>query len=283
MTVTANRKQRRQSANQRRNQEREARWRDERYSVPYRTDRPTVTLSLIWFVTILASVMFSQWAVGLVGAVLAGVAGLQTGHTWARYTLSDRRVCAVFAGLMALSGLAGTFGLGVGCVVLVLAAGGYSISGVVQVKPTRAKPNALRDATVSFVGVLIRSSIPAGLAAGSLVALTGRGVGAAIGLILLVSAYETGDYLVGSGSANALEGPIAGIASLAVVGAGLALAQPLPFDGPQAVWFSVLTAACCPLGQILGSAILPRGDAWAPGLRRLDSLLIAGPLWLLLL
>lgn len=299
--ASATPKQQRADANQRRNRAREERWKNERYSVPYRTDRPTVTLGVLWFVAISLSVITSQWAVAVVVAAVAGIAGLQTGHAWARHAPSDRKVAAGFAAVMALSGLAGTFGLGLACVILSFSAFAYSLSGVVHrpsgsesapprpgasaqtAQSRKASQAAHRDALIDFTGILIRSSIPAGLAAGSLIALTGRGTGAAISLLLLVSAYEVGDYLVGSGSANAIEGPIAGLAALAVVGAGLVLTQPVPFDGPLAVLFSILTAVTCPLGQVLGSAILPRGDAWAPGLRRLDSLLIAGPLWLLLL
>lgn len=304
LTTAPTGKERRTAAMQNRNRVREQRWKNERFAVPYRTDRPTISLSTLWFVAIVLAIVLSQWAVAVVAAVVAGIAGLQTGHVWAFHTASDRKVASGFAALTALSGLAGTFGLGLACVILSFAAFAYSLSGVDHripaATPSRSnpaassargsasqrpqpRPRSQHVALFDFTGILIRSSIPAGLAAGSLVALTGRGVGAAISLVILASAYEIGDYLVGTGSANAIEGPIAGIAVLAVAGATLAITQPFPFDGPRAVLFAVLTAACCPLGQILGSAILPRGDAWAPGLRRLDSLLIAGPLWLLLL
>ncbi len=307
LTATVSAKERRTAAMQNRNRNREQRWKNERFSVPYRTDRPTISLSILWFVAVVLAIVLSQWAVAVVAAAVAGVAALQTGHAWAFHAPSDRRVAAGFAALTALSGLAGTFGLGLACVILSFAAFAYSLSGVDHHTPLtdnpatnspetalpgartvasqrlQTRPKSQQAALLDFTGILIRSSIPAGLAAGSLVALTGRGIGAAISLVVLVSAYEIGDYLVGTGSANAIEGPIAGIAVLAVAGAALAITQPSPFDGPRAVLFAILTAISCPLGQILGSAILPRGDSWAPGLRRLDSLLIAGPLWLLLL
>jgi hypothetical protein len=46
--------------------------------------------------------------------------------------------------------------------------------------------------------------------------------------------------------------------------------------------FGGFAAFCCPLGQIAASAILPSADARAPALRRLDSLLLLGPAWALL-
>lgn len=281
------RRERTSRASSKRNQARTDRWKNDRFAVPYRTDRPTISLGILWFVCVIGAIVYSPWLLAAGVAFVAGVAGLQTGHAWAKHVPSDRKAASALAALMAATGLGGTFGLGLGCVLLTLFAMALALATTPDPDSSRSASRAARvsqrDAKIDFAGVVVRSSIPVGLAAGSLVALTGRGIGAAIGLVLLVSAYETGDYLVGTGSANAVEGPVAGIAALAVVGAGLVLAKPLPFDGPRAILFSVLTAACCPLGQVLGSAVLPRGDAWAPGLRRLDSLLLAGPLWLLLL
>jgi len=58
---------------------------------------------------------------------------------------------------------------------------------------------------------------------------------------------------------------------------------PAPFDTNSYPLFAALAAVGAPLGQIVASAILPRGVAWAPALRRLDSYLVVAPLWLLLL
>jgi CDP-diglyceride synthetase len=98
----------------------------------------------------------------------------------------------------------------------------------------------------------------------------------------LISAYESGDFIVGSGSANAFEGPLAGLVSLGAVAFLLFLIQPAPFDSFTILLFAALAAVCCPLGQILASGLLPRGNAWAPALRRLDSYLLAAPIWLIL-
>lgn len=283
MSRLAARRSARSEADLRRGQAREDRWKNERFAVPYRTDRPTVSLGVLWFGAVVLAALTSQWLVGLLAALVAGIAGLQTGHAWAQFGPSDRRVASAMAGVVAVCGIAGTFGLGLGTVIVSVGGVAYCYVGVSHSPLPKTATRSSSPAS-ELCGVLLRSSVPAGLAAGSLVALTGRGSGAAISLLLLVSAYETGDYLVGTGSANAVEGPVAGLAALAVVGAGLVFAQPVPLDtGPKAVTFALLTAACCPLGQLLGSAVLPRGASWAPGLRRLDSLLLAGPLWLLLL
>ena len=52
-----------------------------------------------------------------------------------------------------------------------------------------------------------------------------------------------------------------------------------PFDGYDIVWFGAAAVVLCPLGQLMGSAVLPRADAKASALRRLDSLLLLGPVW----
>jgi hypothetical protein len=41
-----------------------------------------------------------------------------------------------------------------------------------------------------------------------------------------------------------------------------------------------VAALCCPVGQWIASAVLPRADAKVPALRRLDTLLLLGPVWL---
>jgi hypothetical protein len=143
-------------------------------------------------------------------------------------------------------------------------------------------PTASRTAG-ELIDVLLRSSLPVGIAAGSLAALAERELGAAISLIVLVSAYEAGDFLVGSGSSNAVEGPISGLVALGTVLFPLWILSPAPFTSRSIVLFGIVAAVCCPLGQILASSLLPRGAAWAPALRRLDSYLLAAPLWLVLL
>jgi glucose uptake protein GlcU len=85
---------------------------------------------------------------------------------------------------------------------------------------------------------------------------------------------------VGTGSTTAVEGPVAGVIGALVVTFALALFPPSAGHSTLSMWLlGVLTAACCPLGQLAGSVLLPSGGSFAPALRRLDSLLVAGPLW----
>jgi hypothetical protein len=104
--------------------------------------------------------------------------------------------------------------------------------------------------------------------------------GAALVLVVLVCSYEAGDYLVGSGSTTALEGPAAGCIGVLVATFAVVVVRPDLFGGSTSLWaMGVATGVACPLGQLAASAILPSGGTFAPALRRLDSYLVAAPLW----
>jgi hypothetical protein len=136
-----------------------------------------------------------------------------------------------------------------------------------------------RRPVVTDAGWTIQCALPVGLAAMSMVLLTRLDQGSAFALLLLVSAYETGDYLIGSGARNPYEGPVAGIAGVTVVTFIVSTFGISAFDVSQAWMFGALVAGLAPLGQLFASALLPAAGAPAPGLRRLDSLLLAGPVW----
>lgn len=264
----------------RRARAREARWAHNRMAVPYPTDGPKITFGVLWFLALVGSVALGAWtdsdtaaSVALIAVVapVAALAGLQTGNAWFPSLRATRSWTAGAAFLTALPGLAGVWGVPIGLLLGLITLAFY----VMLYRGHRRSSAQLFD-------VLARSAIPVGVAAASLVALSDVGLGAKVGLILLVSAYEAGDFVVGSGSSNAFEGPLAGLVGLSAVAFLLFLVQPAPFDQTSVLLFAVLAAVCCPLGQILASGLLPRGNAWAPALRRLDSYLLAAPVWLLL-
>ena len=105
--------------------------------------------------------------------------------------------------------------------------------------------------------------------------------GAVVGLVLVVAAYETGDYLVGSGANNPFEGPIAGGAAIVVITFAIGALDISPFAFPRAFLFAALAAVLCPAGQLVASAVLPSAAAPASALRRIDSLLLLAPVWAL--
>lgn len=252
-------------------QQREARWQRNRYAVPYRTDGPRLTFGVIWFSLLAGAVFLSPILVAVLVSIVAGLAALQATYAWFP-PLSSARLWAAAAGFV--GGLGGFLG-GLGVVA------GLGLATAICLVYGVAFPS--RYPVGDLIGGLVRSAIPPALAAGSLAALTERDIGAVVALVAMVSAYEVGDYLVGTGSNNAVEGPVSGIVALSSVVFILWIVVPASFTQQGIVLFGILTALCCPLGQVLASALLPRGAAWAPALRRLDSYLVAAPLWLLLL
>lgn len=259
---------------------REARWQNNRLAVPYPTDGPKVTFGLLWFLALVGAATLGAYvdrsavssvAVAAVAAPIAALAGLQAGNAWFPNQGATRSWTAAGAYLTALSGLVGPWGVPIGLIV-----------GFITVMFYVMLYRGHRRTSSELLDILIRSAIPAGLAVASLAALGSVGIGVQISLILLVSAYESGDFIVGTGSSNAVEGPLAGLVALGVMAFLLFLIQPAPFDSSSVLLFAVVAGICCPLGQVLASALLPRGNAWAPALRRLDSYLLAAPIWLVL-
>lgn len=266
------RRGRKSTASRRRAQAREMRWNANRLAVPYYTDGPKITFGILWFVAVGAAAFLNTWGLAVVAASVAGLAGLQAGRAWFPQFGPTKWWTAGAAFVVGISGVIGPLGLVAGAgmgMVLLLA--------YIALNPVHAR------STGELLDVLMRSSLPAGIAAGSLVALRDVTPGAVLLLIALVSAYEAGDFLIGSGSSNAVEGPVSGLVALGAVAFVFWIVPPRPFTTTSILLFAALAGVCCPLGQIVAAGLLPRGSAWAPALRRIDSYLLAAPLWLVLL
>jgi len=129
----------------------------------------------------------------------------------------------------------------------------------------------------------VRTWLLPALAAVSVVAIAREDLGAFVILLVLVSAYEAGDYLVGTGAGGVVEGPIAGMAAVLVLTFTEAVFQLGPFDARAAWVFGGLVAVLAPLGAPVASALAPAADARVPALRRLDAWLVVAPVWCWLL
>ena len=240
-----------------------------RWRIHYDVDGPRVRLGIAWFVVAMVAL-----ALGTVGAtVFFGVAfaaaASHTVRTWrARKHPVDPRVALGGTAVVVVSAAIGPQAMGVALIVATVAAivlaGGSGALG-----------------SLAASGTVLQALVPTAVAGGCLVLLADREVWAVIALVLLASAYETGDYLIGSGAANAVEGPVAGGAAVLVTALVVAAAGFPPFDVTEAMIFSVAVAPLAFLGQLLASAMLPHARAFAPALRRVDSLLVAAPLWYL--
>ena len=240
-----------------------------RWRVHYDIDGPRVRLGLLWFVGAMVALAVGLVAVTAYFGVAFAAAAAHTVRTWrARGQALDPRValgCTAFVvGCAAFGPPAMGLALLVATGVVVVLSGGGGVS--------RA---------VAGAGTMLQSFLPTAVAGGCVVLLADREVWAVIALVLLTSAYETGDYLIGSGAANAVEGPVAGAAAVLVMSLVVAAAGVPPFDVGEAMLLGVLVAPLAFAGQMLGSAMLPHSRAFAPALRRVDSLLVAAPFWYL--
>ncbi|MCU0268543.1 MAG: hypothetical protein MUF83_07825 [Acidimicrobiales bacterium] len=231
---------------------------------------PRVSLGVAWFVAVVAGLGLAPVALAALLAVVAGTAALQTARAW--------RVAG---------GEPDPLVAGVGCLVVVAAgAAGTALAGaallvvvVVAVAASGAQRLRARSRTPWFAaaGLTVRCVVVPAAAGVALLALERLDVPAVLIVFALVSAYDAGCFVVGAGASNPVEGVVAGMVTSVVLTASLWVFRLPPFDGDRAAWvFGVLVAVTAPLGQVAASLSLPRASAWAPALRRLDTLSVTG-------
>jgi hypothetical protein len=90
--------------------------------------------------------------------------------------------------------------------------------------------------------------------------------------------YDAGAWVIGSGSRHRWVGPLAGALCVLPV-TMLVAALGLQFRGAAAWELGVLAAALAPLGPAAATLLLGDRRGPAPALRRLDSLIVLGPIW----
>jgi hypothetical protein len=244
-----------------------------RLATVYDVDGPRVRLGVAWFVGVMVAVALpAPWnpvVTTLVFAVAAGFAGRQIVRAWGAVPWH----VDVAAGIAALPVVAAIGGLP--------AAVGAAVLAVVVAFGCGFAPDGARlpggTGRVAAVGILVVAVVPAVAGAG-VVLVRRESVVAALVLVLVASAYEVGDYIVGSGSSTPIEGPLAGMTTAALVALPLSLMLVEPYD-TAGVALLGFAAVACPIGQVLASAVLPGAAAHAPALRRIDTLLLLAPLW----
>lgn len=243
-----------------------------RLAVVYDIDGPRVRLGFGWFVLVATALAVGAVALAVVYGVCAMAAAAQGCRCWQSKKIKPNvAVAAGFAGLVPLLAVIGPAAAGLA--ILALPVGALLVVGLGR----RPFSEALGEAAYTM-----QVSLPPGLAAASVVLLRDFRLGTAVALVLMASAYETGDFLIGTGSRNSFEGPIVGVVALFVTTFTVAALQVAPFDFGSAFLFGAIAAVLIPAGQLLASAVLPWAGSRAPALRRIDSLLLAAPVWYLL-
>jgi hypothetical protein len=241
-----------------------------RLAVVYDIDGPRVRLGVAWFLgALVATLVPLPVAAAVVYAAAAGLAARQLVRAWGSVPW-QADVAAGLGSVPVLAALAGSQAVVVTCAL-----------GAVVAIGCACAPDGARlpggEGRVAAAGILCLSLVPA-LGAASFVLVRRHSVIAALVLLVVASAYEMGDYIVGSGGSTPIEGPLAGITTATLLALPLALVLVEPYDTAGVVLLP-LTAVACPLGQVLASAVLPGAAAHAPALRRIDTLLLLAPVW----
>lgn len=245
-----------------------------RHAVVYDLDGPRVRLGMAWFLMVLGALVVERLVVGvplllLVYGAAAGLAAAQVARSHVEAGAGvDPRLAAALSVTVSASALLGArfVGLVILAAVVVALADSWMHAS--------RQSSVLGDAGITLQAALVPAAVAVAIA------LTLRyEIGAVVTLILLASVFDLGDFLVGSGAASVIEGPLAGTAAVAVVTAVVAVLNVPPFGGAWVWAFGAGAAVLCPAGQVLASAILPDGMVRSPALRRLDSLLLLAPLW----
>lgn len=240
-----------------------------RYAVVYDIDGPRVRLGIAWFAVAVVALAIGPLPTAVVYGGASAVAAAQTARCWRRRRLRPNElVAAAMAGLAAIGACFGAGGAGVG--ILVGAALAY-VAATGDVKS--------RNPTIADAGWTIQCALPPAVVALSMVLLARLDQGSAFALLLLASAYETGDFLVGSGARNPYEGPAAGASAVVVITFIISTLPISTLDFGEAWLFGGLVVLLAPLGQLAASALLPSAGAPASALRRIDSLLLVAPVW----
>ena len=253
--------------------------------VPPDTRGPRVRVGVLWFLLVLAAATSGrQWTAAL-WALVSALAGYQTVAVWqqaATEQASDpelrpdplasgglfRLVAAFFAGLLPI---AAAYGTGTAGVALIAAP-------LLVVLLHLALGQRIGDAGPSVIAIVL----PA-LAAISVVVAVRANLWAGLFLILAVSLYDAGAFLLGAEATGRWEGPVAGMIGALGVTFTMATFQSPPFDRTGAWIAGLVIAVCCPIGQWLASEFLPSAEARALALRRIDAYLVAGPAFVLVI
>ena len=230
---------------------------------------PHVRMALLWAtVTVVAAVAGRVWLAGWLAAV-AMVAGGQVVRSWRRRPARPTGpVVLAGAAALPLAAAFGTTALGVVAGVVLAAA---VIAPVVLPRP--------RTAGRDNPALTLAFALGLGMAAASPIIARQRGLVPALVLLAFVGTYDASAFVVGAGASNVWEGPVAGAAFVGAVTLLVAAIFVPPFTGASPWILGAVAAVLAPVGPVVGSLLVGERAAPAQALRRLDSLLVAGPVW----
>lgn len=239
---------------------------------PVDVDGPRVRLGILWFVVmVVATILGPLVLAGLLGFVAVAAAG-QTCRSWAKRVRRPVRAAVVIGAPLpvaaaAVAGLPGV--LAVGVAVAVGVGLGWRQEVVTARRNERPAPRLGRSFAI-VAAIALATAAPVLLH-------RSRGFVPVIALFLLVAAYDSGAFLIGSGARSRWEGPVAGIAAVVSMTIAIAAVFVPPFRGFSPFVVGALAVVLAPGGTLLATALLGDRTQHVPALRRLDSMLLLAP------
>lgn len=233
---------------------------------------PRVRLGVLWFLLAITAATAGRWPSALLWAATAALAATDLVQVWREWgEVADRpgpqrRIAAAGAAVIVLAAAVGSGAVGVALIVVGVAS---IVVSFLLGRGGRPSPE-----------LMMASVLPA-IAAAPVVLVVLVGPWAAIFLILAVSLYDAGNFLIGAQARHAWEGPVCGIIGILAVTFTMAAFQPEPFNGPATWAVGLVLVLACPLGQAVMTAFLPSRTSVAVHARRLDTYLLAAPLFLI--
>ncbi len=228
-------------------------------------DGPRVRLGLAWAVVTVAATMAGPFVATSVFVVVALGAAGQACRSWRGLPRRPLRPVAI------LGAPAVTVAALLGPLAVVAVAVAVAVAAVVG---CRMRPVPADERITIAIAVLIG----VGAACPTLL-LTRLGLVPALVFLLSIHAWDAGAFIVGSGARSRWEGPVAGLATVGALSLAVAALLVPPFRGASPWILAGVVGFLAPAGTAVATALLGRRVAAVPVLRRIDALLVAGPVW----
>ena len=233
---------------------------------PVESDGPRIRLGVAYGVAATLLLIVGGIPLALGAAALGAIAATQAARSWG--ALRPVRYLAFGGGLfIPIAAVVGPLGAAAAAVAVLVAA-------VVLAGP--------RSADLSLIGRVALIPIVCGLAAAAPVALRGEGLAGVGVLAAWVLLYDAAVFVMGADAKWRSEGVIPGLVAVVAVTLFAAAVLVPPFRGAAPWILGSLALIALPAGAIVGSLLRGPEPRPVPGLLRIDSLLVLGPLWLLL-
>jgi hypothetical protein len=128
------------------------------------------------------------------------------------------------------------------------------------------------------IAVLLAAFTPA-IAAASMVVARGQGLSEGLTLLVAICLYDMASFVTGTGPRGGPAGVIVGMVTVGVLAVFVAAVLVPPYSG-RSPWILLgLVAVLAPAGVFVSSRIAE--GRRLPALRRMDSLVLAGPAWVI--